>query len=617
VRRREIPALSGSELRRRTVKRLVLFVVAMAVIVAAVGARLVDVQVASTGRYVAYGESQRDGYRDLPASRGAIYDRNGQAFAMSVAQPMVVADPAQVEHPITTSRALAKILGTDATEIETELTAKSRYRVIAKQISQKEAAAIKSAVADGDLAGISLEDEYVRSTPSDDMAVGVIGHALPEGQTTIDGQSGGISGLEAEYEKQLAGKPGKLYYEQDVRGNPIAGGQRKLDKAVQGTDLYLTIDQALQYEAEQAMKDQVAATGAHSGQAIIMRPSTGEILAMASVKDDGEGHVENTRDNKAVTSVFEPGSVNKMITVAGAIEDGVVTPDTILNVPMSLQLYDRQFTDSHSHPPTDWSVTDIVATSSNIGTIKIAQQLGKAKVDSYLRAFGFGSKPGLGFPGETAGIMKDVDSWSGVDIGAVPIGQGVAVNALQMLDAYNVVANDGVFVAPKLVRSTDQGSGQVPTEPSPGHRVISTDTAAAMQAMLGKVVSDGTGKLAAVPGYSVAGKTGTARIPQNVNKEDGYLDENGRYQYQATFVGMVTGADLSIIVTLEDPRTSIFGGDVAAPVFAHLAATALRRYEVPPPALLEATSHDVPELSASAREVDGEDVAGTTTTAQG
>jgi cell division protein FtsI (penicillin-binding protein 3) len=589
----------------------------MFAIVAAVGVQLVKVQVTDTSRYVAYGESQRDGFRVLPASRGAIYDRSGQAFAMSVAQPMVIADPAQVDDPVATSRTLASILGLDAADIEAQLTSKYRYRIIAKTVSQDDAEAIKAKLDDDQLVGISLENEYQRSAPSDDLAVGVVGHALAEGEKTADGQTGGVSGIEAEYNRQLQGKPGKLYYEQDVWGTPIAGGERKLDKAVQGTDLYLTLDQAMQYEAEKAMADQVLATGAQSGQAVIMRPSTGEILAMASVAKGEDGTVTNTRDNRAVTSVFEPGSVNKMITVAGAIEDGVVKPETILTVPDYLQLYDRQFTDSHPHPASDWSVTDIVATSSNIGTIKIAQQLGKDGVDRYLREFGFGTKPGLGFPGETAGIMKDVDDWSGVDIGAMPIGQGVAVSALQMLDAYNVIANDGVFVAPKLVGSTDTGRGQVPTEPSASHRVVSKDTAAAMQAMLAKVVSDGTGKLAAVPGYTSAGKTGTARIPQGFDKEDGYLNEQGRYEYQASFVGMVTGADLSIIVTLEDPRTSIYGGDVAAPVFAHLAASALRRYEVPPPALLGSTKHDVPELSASAKDVDGEDVAGTTTTAQG
>ncbi|MGN6694515.1 MAG: hypothetical protein ACTHN0_10075, partial [Aquihabitans sp.] len=210
--RRAIPTLTGSQLRTRTLKRLVVFVVAMFAIVAAVGVQLVKVQVTNTSRYVAYGESQRDGFRVLPASRGAIYDRSGQAFAMSVAQPMVIADPAQVEHPIATSRALATILGgdADATAIEAQLTSDSRYRVIAKAITQSEASKIKDALDDGDLAGISLENEYVRSKPSNDLATGVIGNALPEGQETLDGQRGGISGIESEYNDRLNGKPGKL-----------------------------------------------------------------------------------------------------------------------------------------------------------------------------------------------------------------------------------------------------------------------------------------------------------------------------------------------------------------------------------------------------------------------
>ncbi len=549
------------------------------------------------------------GYRDLPASRGAIYDRNGQAFAMSVAQPRVIADPSQIRHKVGTARKLAAILGITEARVLGQLrdTEHPQYQVIARQISDENARAIKAHVKNGTIEGVTLEDEYLRSTPNGDLARAVVGHAMAQGEKTKEGKTGGISGIEQKFDAALRGKPGKLFYDRDVNGRPIAGGHRRLTPATQGTDLYLTLDQSLQYEAERALADQVSATGASSGQAVIMRPSTGEILTMASVAAGDDGTVSNTVDNRAVTSVFEPGSTNKMITVAAAIEEGVVAPDTMIDVPDHLQLYDKDFTDSHPHPEAMWSVTDILVTSSNIGTIKIARELGATKVDRYLRSFGFGTSSGLGFPGESAGILKDRKDWNGVDIGAMPIGQGIAVTSLQMLAAYNVVANDGVFIAPKLVGSVDRGKGQVPTAPSGGHRVLSKDTAAAMRAMLAKVVSDGTGKNAAVPGYEAAGKTGTARIPQGISSKDGYVGTDGAYHYQASFVGLVNGADLSIIVTVEDPTTSIFGADVAAPVFSHLAATALRRYEVPPPALLDAAAHAVPALSASAREVDGED----------
>jgi cell division protein FtsI (penicillin-binding protein 3) len=612
--RRIPPRLTGAELRTRTLRRLIAFAVAMVLLVVAIVAQLVNVQVANRPRYVAYGETQRDGARDLPAGRGAIYDRNGQAFALSVALPQVVVDPSQVTDVDDTSVVLSELLDLDLDEVRAQVTADNRYQVIAKEVSDRQADAVEAAIGEGAIDGVTIEDEYVRSTPNGELAEGVIGNSLPEGQVDVEGTSGGISGLEKAYDEVLRGEPGQLYYEQDVSGNPIAGGNRQLDPARPGTDLYLTLDQSLQFEAERVLGQQVLATGADSGQAVIMRPSTGEILAMASVADDGEGEVTNTRDNRAVTAVFEPGSTNKMITIAAALEEGEVEPDTVLSVPDYLTLYDKTFTDSHPHPETMWSVTDILVTSSNIGTIKVAQTLGRERMDEYLRRFGFGTSTGLGFPAEENGIMKDPDEWSGVDIGAIPIGQGISVTSLQMLAAYNVVANGGVYVAPKLVAATDQGEGQVPTAPAEGRRVIAPETAEQMRAMLAKVVTDGTGEQAAVPGYRAAGKTGTARIPQGVGGEDGYLGTDGRYHYQASFVGLVDGADLSIIVTVEDPVTSIYGSDVAAPVFAHLAATALRRYQVPPPALAEARA--VPELSDSAR-LDETDAPADATTAAG
>jgi cell division protein FtsI (penicillin-binding protein 3) len=581
--------------------------VVVALIVVGIGVRLADVQVMRPQRYLAYGAKQYNGFRQLPAWRGAIYDRNGQAFAMSVAEPRIVADPSQVVDPHRAAAALAPLLHVDAPGLEAQLRKRGdRYEILSGDVTRAEADAVMALK----LAGITTEDQYVRTNPAGDLAGSVIGRSLADGSVDDTGKQG-ISGLERQYDALLHGQPGRLWYERDVAGNTIAGGHRKLDPARPGTDLYLTLDEPLQYEAERALADQVTATGAKGATALIMRPSTGEILAMASVAADEDGNVTNTGDNRAVTAVFEPGSTNKVFTVAGAIEEGLVSPTTVLEVPDHLQLYDKDFTDHDPHPTAAWSVTDILVTSSNIGTIKIAQRLGKDGVDRYLRDFGFGATTGLGFPAEEDGIMSPVDRWSGVDIGAIPIGQGISVTALQLLSAYNVMANDGVYVAPKLVRATDRGTGQVGTEPSAGRRVISAATATKMRAMMAKVVSDGTGKRAAVPGYVVAGKTGTARIVQHGgDATDGYRDASGNYRYQSTFVGLVDGADLSILVTVEDPRTSIYGGDVAAPVFAHLAATALRRYQVPPPALADAARREVPELSASAREVDGGDVSG-------
>ncbi|MCU1358394.1 MAG: Penicillin-binding protein 2 [Acidimicrobiales bacterium] len=601
---------------------MAIFVGFVLIVVAAVGARLVDLQVVGRARFVSYGLTQRDGFRVLRAGRGSILDRDGHAFAMSVAQPQVVADPTQVKDVAKVATALAKVTGADRADLESTLRkaqarrtaagVPSRYVILDPQVSTAVATKLKDLALDG----ITTEDRYVRTDPSGTLARAVVGKALADGQVeqTSTGAKGGhqgLNGIEREYDRSLHGTAGKLFYEKDPHGRTIAGGRRRLEPAKPGTDLYLTLDQSLQYETEQALTDQVTATGAKGAMAVIMKPSTGEILSMASVSRHADDTVSGTGDARPLTAVFEPGSVNKMITIAGAMEEGEVTPETVFQVPSSLPLYDRVFTDHDPHPTQAWTTTDIIVTSSNIGTIKIAQQLGKAKVDQYLRSFGFGQASGLGFPSESAGIMRPLADWSGVDIGAVPIGQGVAVTALQMLSAYNVISNDGVYVAPKLVAATDAGRGRTGTAASSRRRVVSATTAQAMRGMLDKVVTDGTGKPAAVPGYTVGGKTGTARIPQAEHiGTDGYMGLDHKYHYQSTFVGVVDGADLSIIVTVEEAKTSIYGSDVAAPVFSHLAAMALRRYQIPPPALVAASERSVPELSTSAKEVGGEDVTG-------
>ena len=620
-RSRPLP-VDGDLAHRRTRLRLVGFVVVVVLLGAGITVRLADIQLTGGAdcRTVAvidckaYGADQRSAFRPIPANRGGIFDRNGQAFALSVPEPSVVADPAAVDGPIRTARALAPLLGGDETDLVEKLSQRgTRYQLLAATIS----AAVEKKVRALDLEGITFEDQYVRQNPSDGLARAVVGETYDDGRVDKQDRQG-QTGLELAYDGELKGTPGRIAFERDPAGGTIAGTREKVRAAEPGTDLYLTLDQSLQYGAEQAVADQVSATGAKQGMAVISRPSTGEILAMVSVASDEEGNVSNTGDNKPVTAVFEPGSVNKMIAVAGAMEEGLVGPDTVLEVPDRLQVADHQFSDNEAHPTEPWSTTDILVTSSNIGTIKIAQQLGREKVDGYLRRFGFGSATSTDFPGEVDGLMLPLDQWSGTSIGAIPIGQGLSVTALQMLAAYNVIANDGVYVAPKLVAATDKGSGKRATEASNGRRVVSAETAQAVSGMLERVVSDGTGKSAQVPGYPAAGKTGTARIPQpgpHADPTDAYQDANGEYHYESSFVGFVAGADLSIIVTVQDAQTSIYGSKVAAPVFAHLASLALRNEAIPPPALVRGAA--VPELSASAREIEGEDPGLVTTTTQG
>ncbi|MEO7429341.1 MAG: penicillin-binding transpeptidase domain-containing protein, partial [Acidimicrobiales bacterium] len=324
------------------------------------------------------------------------------------------------------------------------------------------------------------------------------------------------------------------------------------------------------------------------------------ILALANLANDPEtGVVGSVGNNMAATAVYEPGSVNKVITVAAVLEEGLVSPSTELLVPDRLQVSDHVFSDHDPHPTENYSVTRILTESSNIGTIKLAQMLGKDRLDSYLRRFGLGTKTALQFPNEASGILLRPDKYSGTSMGSIPIGQGIAVTAMQMLEAYNVLANDGVYVAPKLVLETVGADGAShPTAAPKTRRVVSESTAARMRDMLANVVAEGTGTRGGITGYTVAGKTGTARKPLATG---GYQDASG-YHYIATFAGFVPAErpELSIIVVIDEPAGDIFGGTVAAPVFADLAQYGLRLFRIPPPLVKRAPAPDTAAADVTA-----------------
>jgi cell division protein FtsI (penicillin-binding protein 3) len=556
-------------------RRLVALLAVLLVAFAAVGARLVQVQLMGDGRYEAFGASQRIRSIALPADRGSIFDRNGNDLAISIPQRTIWADPRLIADPAGAATALVPVLGPvtgmDVPALEARLAAPGAFTYLARRVSDDVADRVEAMA----LPGIFLLDEPKRFAPA-----GGLGRSLL-GQVGIDNE--GLSGLERQYDELLTGVPGELVVERAPGGRTIPAGERQLEPAQRGDDLVLTIDRSLQYETERALADQVAAKGAKGGIAVVTRPATGEILAMANVVTDPEtGEVVNTGNNMALTTVFEPGSVNKVITLAAALEEGLVTPETVLEVPYTLTLGGYPFRDHDPHPTEGWSVTKILSKSSNIGTIKIAQMLGKDRVDAYLRSFGFGTATGTGFPNESAGILLPPERWSGSSIGAIPIGQGIAVTAMQMLSAYNVLANDGVHVPPRLVLETVDARGvRQPVEPGEPRRIVSSTTAGQMREMLVNVVTEGTGQRGGIQGYAVAGKTGTARKPQ---PGGGYEDEHGRFRYVATFTGFVPAErpELSIIVAIDEPSGDIYGGSVAAPVFADLAQYALRMLKIPP-----------------------------------
>jgi cell division protein FtsI (penicillin-binding protein 3) len=557
----------------------------------AIVVRLVDVQAVGGQEYAAFGASQRFQDIALPADRGSIFDRNGNDLAISIPQRTIWADPRLVDDPTAVAAQLAPLLGLDAAgslALATKLDADNQFTYVARRVDDQ----VADAVAALELPGIFFIDEPERFAPAGDLARSVLG------QVGVDNE--GLSGLELQYDDLLTGEPGELVIEKDPDGRTIPGGERQLEPAARGDDLVLTIDRSMQYETERALAAQIAAKGAKGGVAIVSKPDTGEILALANMLTDPEtGEVHAVGNNMAATAVYEPGSVNKVITVAAALEEGLVAPSTEIVVPDQLQVSDHLFKDHDPHPTESYSVTRILTESSNIGTIKLAQMLGKDRLDTYLRRFGLGARTALDFPNEAPGILLDPADYSGTSMGSIPIGQGIAVTAMQMLEAYNVLANGGVYVPPKLVLETvDAGGTSHPTDGGEARRVVSESTAARMRDMLANVVAEGTGTRGGITGYTVAGKTGTARKPLATG---GYQDAAG-YHHVATFAGFVPAErpELSIIVVIDEPVGDIYGGSVAAPVFADLAQYGLRLFRIPPPLVERAPAPDTAAADAVA-----------------
>lgn len=547
--------------------------VVLALLLGAVTIRLVDLQIANPARYRALSADQRMVERELPAERGAIVDRSGVALAVSVPQRSVFVDPSLVVDPAVTAASIAPVLGVDAAAVEDRIRAGGRFAWLARQVPDE----LADRVAELGLPGIALTTEPKRFLPTGDVGRGVVG------LTDIDGR--GISGVEAMFGDVLTGTPGSLTIERGPDGRTIPVGERDVVEAVPGRDVVLSIDRSLQYEAERLLAAQVDATGAKGGVAIVSSPATGEIYAMANVRRDTQTDtVVSDVNNAALTTAYEPGSVMKMITASAAVDLGLVDYSTEFEITDTLKLGDFEFAEHTPRGTVNWALPQILSQSSNIGTIRVAQAVGAQRLYEYLTSFGLGSLTAVGFPNETAGFVHEPGIWNESDIGSVPIGQAISVSPLQMLMAFNVIANGGVYVPPRLVMGTVDADGvRTDLETPASRRVVSEDTADMVNMMLRGVVAVGTGKRAAVAGYPVAGKTGTAAKPQ---ANGTYEDDQGRSFYQATFVGFVPAGDpsLSILVMIDEPAgEDIYGGTVAAPVFADIATAAIRLMHVAPP----------------------------------
>ncbi len=601
--------------RRSRAMRLVLVIIFVALVI-----QLVNVQEVSHKRYATLSASQLTQTVSVPAVRGGIYDRNGEVLAESVTKQTVVADPFLVTHPAAMADALAPVLGLPTDRLRAQLTEHSGFVPLAHRVSDAVAAKVTAL----NLPGINLVPETQRVEPDGQLASPVVG--------TVKWDGSGASGLEYQYESLLAGRAGSKSLMQTPDGVALPGNSTSV-AARPGTGVELTLDESVQYVAEQALAAEIAASHAYSGTAVVMDVKTGDVLAMADLQAttgsattgaapngaaaattvaattgaapaagsssaSGSGPtlvsqvnslpagVQEAPSNTAVTQVYEPGSVFKLVTFSAALAAGVITPNQPLQVPAALPMGTYTFHDAEQHPSERLTAATVLAQSSNIGTIEVAQALGKDRLLSQIGNLGFGKPTGLAFPGESRGLVPGPAAWTGTSIGSTPIGQDDAVNAQQILDAYNSVANGGVLVAPRLVRATVSSSGTVTAAaPSAARRVIDPATNAQLVSMLEGVVSSGTGTSAAIDGYTVAGKTGTAQIPDPNHL--GYISG----AYVGSFAGFAPAQNpvLSAVVVLDHP-TPIYGGAVAAPVFSTIMAYALHHYGIPTTAAATASA---------------------------
>ncbi len=553
--------MAAKQANRRIRLLLALFVLAFAGTLA----RAVWLQGVQASSLAARATAQHRESVVIEAGRGTIYDRLGFQLAIGEQATTVYADPRQIRDPRAVARAAVDVLGVDPNVLYPQLVDRSKgFVYVTRKADPRKAAQLQRR----DLAGLGFYPEERRVYPQGAVAAQVLGFAGTDND--------GIAGIEREYDRYLAGRPGKETVVKDPFGRALDVLSSTPER--EGGDVYLTLDHTMQANAEAVLRQTAARWGAEAATAVVLDPRTGAILALASTPGFDPNRFWkaplDAQRNRAVTDVYEPGSTFKLVTVAGALSERLVTPATAFTLRYSIRVADRVVHDAEPRRTERFTVARILSHSSNVGAITLAERLGPDRLARWIGRFGFGRPTGIDFPGESAGLVLPLEQWSGSTIGNVPIGQGVAVTPVQMAAAYAAIANGGVWRRPHLVE-------RIPAHRPPRverRRVVSRTVAAQLKAMLTNVVSGGTGTYAAIPGYRVAGKTGTAQKP------DGHGGYGGGYV--SSFVGFVPASDpkLVVLVMVDNPHGAIWGGVVAAPAFRDIAKFDLQYLEIPPDA---------------------------------
>lgn len=558
-------------------------VLLMAVIMFLFGLRLVQVQALQANDYRTRAVNEMEKVKTLQAPRGEITDINGLPFARSVAATSIVVDQTQILNPAKVAAFVAPILNLGVAEVQTALTGKRKWNMVAANAKPATWLKLTNAINqyNSKLPGMSPERiigffperSYVREYPSGSTIASLIGFVNHDGV--------GATGLESSMNSIIAGTDGKYSYANGYKAE-IPGSQSEIIPAEAGTSIRLTVDRDIQWVASKAIADAVKSSNALSGTVIVMDPKTGHILAHATAPTFDPNNTSKVAlvamRNPSVQDVYEPGSTGKVMTIAAAMEEKKVSPETVITVPYALKRSTKVFRDHDPHPTQRLTTSGILAVSSNTGSIKIGEMLSNDTLYNYLTKFGIGSKTGSGLPGESKGILRKVSDWSGTTAPTVAFGQGYSVTAMQATSVFATIANDGVRVSPTVIAGSSDSSGNfTPSSTRESVRVLSSDVAQKMRLMMESVVSaNGTAPSAAIPGYRVAGKTGTA---QRID------DTCGCYRgYTASFIGFAPADNPAYVisVTIQDPKGMHWGGVLGGPVFKKVMSFVLQSKGIAP-----------------------------------
>ena len=561
--------------------RLLILLVAVAMFI--FGVRLIQVQAVQASDYRARAASEMENTRALLAPRGEITDVHGVAFARSVAATSIVVDQTQISNPARVASFVAPILGLPVSEVKASITGSRKWNMVFQNAKPAKWQELNLAIAQYNtqfpamspdrIIGFFPERSYVREYPSGSLIASLVGFVNHDGK--------GATGLESSMNSTISGVDGKYSYANGY-GAEIPGSQSEIFPAQTGTTVRLTVDRDIQWVASKAISDVVKASHAISGTVIVMDPKTGEILAHATAPTFDPNNTSKvslvSMRNPSVQDVYEPGSTGKVMTLSAALEEKKISPETIFTVPYALKRSTKVFHDHERHATKRLTASGILAESSNTGSIQIGELLSHETLYNYLSKFGVGTKTGSGLPGESNGILPKVADWSGTTAPTVAFGQGYSLTAMQATSIFATIANNGVRVSPTVIAGTSDASGNyTPAAGRTSQRVISVETAQKMRVMMESVVSaSGTAPTAAIAGYRVAGKTGTAmRID----------DTCGCYRgYTASFIGFAPADKPAYVisVTIQDPKGLHWGGALGGPVFKKVMSFVLQSRHIPP-----------------------------------